>query len=518
MKHILSLIIALLYCFGSVAQVAQNEQLKITRLTGESVKVGKRSLKVGDSFKASDAIVWSSTDQMLEAKSASGNIYRFSKRQFDSKSGAKSVYDFFLRMNKASTRSATDVDFTFTQSPKATQVPEKRLALVIGNANYTDISALRNPIFDASAIADELSNLGFDVIEAYDVAYADMVTVLNNFASRAKDYDAAFFYYSGHGLQENGHNYLIPVNAKLEFRSELDKCLNTFDVIDKIEASGVKSRIICFDACRDVKTTWTRSATQGLTTIEGAPGSVVICSTRSGQVAYDGEGDNSPFAYAILKALETKDRSFPEVTQEIATTTYQLTDNKQWPSVSGALTTSFIFNPIATTAAPRTVAKAVEREVESAIAEPVQEPALPAPSMEFNAVGVDAKVTSVSRQGSNVVVDIVLTNMESKAKNAKILDQEPCYPGFDDYQTQAYDSNGNAYHLKDSSIRILRSNGNSYGDQNLPTGVPVKIKMIIMNVPTSETYLPLASIAFRGLNPYNSYGQAVLKIHNLPIK
>lgn len=526
LKH--AIILAVVFIMPLAAVCA--DKLTITRLTGSKVSIGGRQLKAGDSFDEGDAISWASTTQQMEAKNTrTGNIYRFSARQFASKKGISSVRDFFLRVNKASTRKAEGADLAFTASPEASKFPEKRVALLIGNSNYTNISSLRNPMYDAEALSEALGKLGFDVYEAYDCDYNDMISALNTFASKAGGYNVAMFYYSGHGLQEDGRNYLIPVTANLEFKSELTRCLDAYDVLERIENSGVETRIVCFDACRDVKTSWTRSAATGLTTIEGNPGTAVICSTRSGQVALDGDSDNSPFTTAFVNALSDRGRGFSDMMSRVVKSTYDITDRRQCPIVNGTLLSDFVFNPVGTairtltSVASSAVAAAVSAAPEpqsayqqSAYQQPVPS-SLPAIMVENDVPNLAVSVAPARRAGKNVLVDIIFTNMGSQAKKCTFVDKEPC-AGYDDYVTTAWDLSGNSYEMNGGGMTLMKGEERLWSAPTLPSGVPVKITLVIHNVPRNVNMFAMLSMAFRDMMPGESYGQALMRVRNLPIQ
>lgn len=496
------------------------EKLTITRMTGgNTVNIGGRNLKVGNTFEESDPVAWSSDSQRIEAKNIkNGAIYRFSAKQFASKKGVSSVKDFFMRINKTSTRQVGAADYSFTAHDPSAKFPDKRIALLIGNTNYTEISSLRNPVYDVEAMSDALRALGFDVMEAYDCDYTDMTTALNSFTSKAKDYDVAFFYYSGHGLQEAGHNYLIPVNANLEYKSELTRCLDAYDVIDRMENSGVDTRIICLDACRDVKTSWTRSSAHGLTTMEGSPGTAIICSTRSGQVALDGAADNSPFASSMINAMADSGKSFSEMISNVVKQTYTATDKRQCPIVNGTLLSEFVFNPNGAQI-KKIAAEVSEREIAPAPAPQISQVAQAAPSAESSYEGIKAMINKPRRSGSKLLVDIVITNKTSKAISGKFVGKEPCM-GFDEYQIAAWDDLGNEYTFEGGNkIKLFKGTERMWNtDINLPPEVPVKYTLCIDDVPSSATALPLLTIAFRGIDPYQSYGQTLIRVRNLPLQ
>jgi uncharacterized caspase-like protein len=94
---------------------------------------------------------------------------------------------------------------------------EKRVALVLGNSAYQNVARLPNPVNDGAVIAATLKNAGFDVVEErHDLPAAETRRALRDFADRARDADIAVVYYAGHGIEVDGTNYLIPVDAKLE--------------------------------------------------------------------------------------------------------------------------------------------------------------------------------------------------------------------------------------------------------------------------------------------------------------
>lgn len=520
-KLVFLLLLAMIMPFSAIAA----DRLTITRLTGNKVLIGGRQLKAGDSFDEGDAIRWTNESQHMEAKNMrTGNIYRFSARQFASKKGVSSVRDFFLRVNKASTRNPGSIDLAFKASPEASKFPEKRVALLIGNSNYTGISSLRNPMYDAEALSEALGKLGFDIYEAYDCDYNDMISALNSFASKAGGYDVAMFYYSGHGLQEEGRNYLIPVTANLEFKSELTRCIDAFDVLERIENSGVETRIVCLDACRDVKTSWTRSATSGLTTMEGSPGTAVICSTRSGQVALDGDSDNSPFTSAFVNALSDKGRRFSDMMSRVVKSTYDMTGRRQCPVVNGTLLSDFVFNPVGTVLRTLT-SVAGSSAAAAASAASVPKPgsrqsvstSTPAMIVENDVPNLAVKVSAARRVGKNVFVDIVFLNNSSKAKKCAFVDKEPC-AGYDDYVTTAWDTNGDSYEMKGGGMTLMKGEERLWDAPTLPPGVPVKVSLVIHNVPRHVNMFALLSMAFRDMMPGESYGQALMRVRNLPIE
>lgn len=233
--------------------------------------------------------------------------------------------------------------------------PQKRIALVIGNAHYQNTPALANPVNDAEDLAAELTRLGFSVDFERDLTKRGMETAIAHFAREAQGAEAALFYYAGHGMQYRGENYLMPVDAKLEDEFSLNFELTRLDdVLFGLErANGVK--VLILDACRDnpllqhlLRTTKTATRdlapTRGLAKIPTARGMVVAYSTQMNQVALDGSGRNSPFAQALLKHLEEPKVEIGTLFRRIAIDVNAQTRGRQLPEYSVSLLGDFYVN------------------------------------------------------------------------------------------------------------------------------------------------------------------------------
>src|SRR5712671_1406803 len=129
---------------------------------------------------------------------------------------------------------------------------EKRVALVLGNSNYQNVAPLANPVNDSSKIAATLKDAGFDVVDSRrDLPAAETRRALRDFADRARDADIAVVYYAGHGIEVDGGNYLIPVDARLERDTDIyDEGLSLDRILIAIEPAK-KLRLVILDACRD---------------------------------------------------------------------------------------------------------------------------------------------------------------------------------------------------------------------------------------------------------------------------
>jgi uncharacterized caspase-like protein len=223
---------------------------------------------------------------------------------------------------------------------------EKRVALVLGNSAYRNVAPLPNPVNDAAVMAATLKTAGFDVVDfRRDLPAADTRRALREFADRARDADIAVVYYAGHGIEVDGANYLIPVDARLERDTDVfDEALSLDRVLVAIEP--VKTlRLVILDACRDnpfaktmKRTLATRSVGQGLAKVEPTSPNVLIAySAKAGSTAADGDGKNSPFTIALSKYLPTPGldvrRAFGYVRDDVLKTT----NYRQEPFVYGSL-------------------------------------------------------------------------------------------------------------------------------------------------------------------------------------
>src|SRR5204862_5251166 len=189
---------------------------------------------------------------------------------------------------------------------------EKRVALVLGNSNYQNVAPLANPVNDSARIASTLKDAGFDVVDSRrDLPAAETRRALRDFADRARDADIAVVYYAGHGIEVDGGNYLIPVDARLERDTDIyDEGLSLDRILIAIEPAK-KLRLVILDACRDnpfartmKRTVASRAIGRGLAKIEPTMSDTLVAyAARAGAVANDGDGQNSPFAIALTKHI-----------------------------------------------------------------------------------------------------------------------------------------------------------------------------------------------------------------------
>jgi len=179
-------------------------------------------------------------------------------------------------------------------------------ALVIGNRDY-EYSPLRNPINDAKDMTDSLVNLGFHVTQATNLDHQTMKGAVDAFKSRLSNQEVALFYFSGHGAQVDGENFLLPVNNG-EIRE--DKALkrnavSAQNVLAMMKEANNGVNLLVLDACRDDPYSGSeKSLTRGLAQMESPRGALIAFAAAPGQAALDGEGNNGLYTSHLLNALE----------------------------------------------------------------------------------------------------------------------------------------------------------------------------------------------------------------------
>jgi hypothetical protein len=184
---------------------------------------------------------------------------------------------------------------------------ETRVALIIGNGDYTNVP-LKNPPNDAQDLAKALKDLGFSINLVVNGDLIAMNRAIRDFGNAIKRPDAiALFYYSGHGIQYQGANYLIPAKADIQDADELSyAAINAEAVYSKMQSAGDKTNIIILDACRNNPFPGTeRSLERGLAVVGTIqpPQSLIVYATAPGKTAQDGEGKNGVFTSALLRHI-----------------------------------------------------------------------------------------------------------------------------------------------------------------------------------------------------------------------
>jgi uncharacterized caspase-like protein len=223
---------------------------------------------------------------------------------------------------------------------------DKRVALIIGNSAYKNVTKLPNPSSDAAAIAALLKKSGFDVVESrQDLSINDMRRAVRDFSDKTRDADIAVVFYAGHGIEVDGSNYLVPVDAQLERDIDVEDEAMPLDRLIKVMEPVRRLRLVILDACRDnpfqktmKRTMSSRSIGRGLGKVEVATSDTLIAfAAKAGSTASDGDGRNSPFTTALLDNIAVPGLDLRIAFGRVRDEVLRITGSKQEPFVYGSL-------------------------------------------------------------------------------------------------------------------------------------------------------------------------------------
>jgi tetratricopeptide (TPR) repeat protein len=219
-----------------------------------------------------------------------------------------------------------------------------RVALVIGNSKYATFDTLTNPQRDAKLVAETLQRAGFSNVQLVtDAGKEDLANALKSFASEAANADWAVIYFAGHGIELDGSNYLVPVDAKYENDADIPGESVALDQVLNAVNGAARMRLVILDACRenpfvtDQKKGEASNAGRGLARIEPERGTLVAFATKHGHLASDGGGENSPFAASLAKRIDTPGIEINRLFRLVHDDVYTSTGKKQEPFTYGQL-------------------------------------------------------------------------------------------------------------------------------------------------------------------------------------
>jgi len=250
-------------------------------------------------------------------------------------------------------------------------VPQKRVALVIGNSAYRHARKLENPRNDAADVSAALKKLGFQVIEGFDLDKAALDAKVRAFTEALKGADVGLFFYAGHGLHVSGQNFLVPVDAELTAVSALDLELVRLDLIHRTMERETPTNLLFFDACRDNPLSDNLARAMGARAVEigrglgaarSGEGTLISFSTQPGKLALDGKGRNSPYSGALVRQLAASKDDLAGILIAVRNDVLRETDRRQVPWEHSALTGRFYFNPAGEKQAPAPASHGLARE------------------------------------------------------------------------------------------------------------------------------------------------------------
>ena len=186
----------------------------------------------------------------------------------------------------------------------------RKVALIIGNNDYKQQAKLRNARNDAIDMTNTLKSIGFSTVRILDASYEQMRSEVIKFSKKLKNADIAFFYYSGHGVEINGENYLIPVDAKISSPDDIKlQSLEVSHVLKSMDIlNGSSLNVVILDACRSNPFPKGTRGGDGLARISPPSGMLIAYATEPGSVASDGTEDNGLYTGELIKQIKIPQR------------------------------------------------------------------------------------------------------------------------------------------------------------------------------------------------------------------
>lgn len=237
---------------------------------------------------------------------------------------------------------------------------EKRVALVVGNSAYKNVTPLDNPSKDASLMAETLSGLGFALVGGsaqLDLDKIAMDNAVQSFGRQVQGADVALFYYAGHGVQVGGSNYLVPVNANPVREADVDFQMTDVNlVLRQMHGSGTRLNLIVLDACRNnpFGARGLRASNGGLAQMRAPEGTLISYATQPGAVALDGSDGHSPYTKALSVTIKQAGLDIFQTFNQVGLAVKRQTGGAQQPWVSSSpIDGTFYFVPPAILSAPQ---------------------------------------------------------------------------------------------------------------------------------------------------------------------
>ena len=334
----------LIYCFGTYTYPSGNKyvgEFSQDKRNGQGIFYSSNGSIISQGTWSYDNLVQSAPLQQATASSALSNNAERDRltAEVEVERKKRQELEEQLRVTQQSNQPG---------KPPTISGVERRVALVIGNATYK-VNPLKNPVNDSTDMARSLRSVGFDVIEANNTTLAQMREVTRRFADKLGSSDVGLVYYSGHGVEVKGKNYLIPVNADIKREYEvIDQAFDAsqfLEMMDNIRGPNNKRvNILIVDACRnnELQRSW-RSTNNGLARMDAPGGTFISFATAPGRVAADGVGRNSPYTKHLLQALKQPNVPIEQVFKVVRRNVMEETKGEQIPWENSSLVGDFYF-------------------------------------------------------------------------------------------------------------------------------------------------------------------------------
>ena len=222
----------------------------------------------------------------------------------------------------------------------------RRLALVIGNNSYQSMATLNNAVNDAREMTKALKQVNFEVLSYENLDKRRMEDVMREFVGKLGRNDVGLFYFSGHGIQHDNKNYLIPVRENVKKTSDVPyEGVDVDRIMANLKDAQNSMNIVILDACRSTLSDSRGGLSRGLTVIEAPQGSIIAFATSPGKTAADGDGGNSPYTKNLIRAMQLKGVQIEQVFKEVRQAVIKETNGEQTPSETSYLVGDFYFRP-----------------------------------------------------------------------------------------------------------------------------------------------------------------------------
>ena len=234
-----------------------------------------------------------------------------------------------------------------SQKAQAQVAPDnrRRLALVIGNDNYSSMPVLNNAVNDSKSMSDALKQANFEVLYYKNLNKRGMEEALYTFAQKLGKDDVGMFYFAGHGVQANSQNFLIPVAENVKKSADVQfEGIDVNRVMAYLRDSKNSLNIVVLDACRS-SLPERGGMSRGLTVTDAPQGSIVAYATSPGKAASDGDGGNSPFTKNLIRVMQRKGVKIEDVFKEVRLAVSRETNGEQVPQEVSQLVGDFYFRP-----------------------------------------------------------------------------------------------------------------------------------------------------------------------------
>lgn len=224
---------------------------------------------------------------------------------------------------------------------------ERRVALVVGNGAYENAGPLRNPVNDARSVAESLRRVGFEVMLTENRSQRQMAQDIREFGRKLDENTVALYYYSGHGIQVKGENYVVPVDAAIENEEEVEYgTVNVGLVMAQMEAARSRVNIVFLDACRNNPFARSfRSSSNGLAMMNAPAGTFIAYATAPGDVASDGTAaaGNGLYTQQLLRFINTPGLPIEQMHKQVRIAVTAASNGDQVPWESSSIMGDFYF-------------------------------------------------------------------------------------------------------------------------------------------------------------------------------